>query len=61
MNSMVISRTKTEHSQVPLLYRSTPLMEDSFVTKKGVTKLLKCLNTSKTLGPDEFHARVLNE
>ena len=45
----------SEHSQVPLLDRSAPFMEDIVVTKKGVTKLLKGLNPSKALGPGEFH------
>ena len=31
------------------------------VTKEGVTKLLKGLNPSKALGPDELHPRVLEE
>ena len=31
------------------------------VTKDGVTKLLKGLNPSKALGPDELHPRVLKE
>ena len=35
-------------------------MEDG-VTKEGVTKLLKGLNPSKALGPDELHPRVLKE
>ena len=30
-------------------------MEDIVVTKEGVTKLLKGLNPSKALGPDELH------
>ena len=30
-------------------------------TKEGATKLLKCLNPSKALGPDELHPRVLKE
>ena len=30
-------------------------------TKEGVTKLLKGLNPSKALGPDELHPRVLKE
>ena len=34
-------------------------MEDIVVTKEGVTKLLKGLNPSKALGPDELHPRVL--
>ena len=29
--------------------------------KEGVTKLLKGLNPSKALGPDELHPRVLKE
>ena len=53
--------TKSEHSQVPLLDRSAPFMEDIVVTKEGVTKLLKGLNPSKALGPDELHLRVLKE
>ena len=53
--------TKSEHSQVPLLDRSAPFMEDIVVTKEGVTKLLKGLNPSKALGPDELHPRVLKE
>ena len=53
--------TKTEHSQVPLLNRKAPLMEDIVVSKEGVTKLLKGLNPSKALGPDELHPRVLKE
>ena len=36
-------------------------MEDIVVTKEGVTKLLKGLNPSKALGPDELHPRVLKE
>ena len=36
-------------------------MEDIVVTKEGVTKLLKGLNPSKALGPDELHPGVLKE
>ena len=50
--------TKTEHSQVPLLKRKAPFMEDTVVSKEGVTKLLKGLNPSKALGPDELHPRI---
>ena len=53
--------TKTEHSQVPLLNRKAPFMEDIVISKEGVTKLLKGLNPSKALGPDELHPRVLKE
>ena len=53
--------TKSENGQVPLLDRSAPFMEDIVLTKEGVTKLLKGLNPSKALGPDELHPRVLKE
>ena len=53
--------TKSEHSQVPHLDRSVPFTEDIVVTKEGVTKVLKGLNPSKALGPDELHPRVLKE
>ena len=36
-------------------------MDEIVVTKEGVTKLLKGLNPSKALGPDELHPRVLKE
>ena len=52
---------KNEHTQVPLLERSVPFMNDIAVSKDGVIKLLKGLNPSKTLGPDELHPRVLKE
>ena len=47
--------TKSEYSKVALLDRLAPFMEDIVVTKEGVTKLLKGLNPSKALGPDELH------
>ena len=53
--------TKSEYNQVPLLDRSALFMEDIVVTKEGVTKLLKGLNPSKALGPNELHPRVLME
>ena len=53
--------TKSEYKQVPLMDRSAPFMRDIVVTKEGVTKLLKGLNPSKALGPDELHPRVLKE
>ena len=53
--------TKSEYKQVPLMDRSATLMHDIVVTKEGVTKLLKGLNPSKALGPDELHPRVLKE
>ena len=51
---------KNEHSQVPLPNRSAPFMND-IVSAVWVTKLLKGLNPSKALGPDELHPRVLKE
>ena len=44
--------SKNEHTQVPLLDRSAPSMDDIVVFKDGVIKLLKGLNPSKALGPD---------
>ena len=52
---------KNEHTKVPLLDRSAPFMDDIVVSKDGVIKLLKGLNPSKALGPDELHPRVLKE
>ena len=52
---------KNEHTQVPLLDRSGPFMNDSVISKAGVIKLLKGLNPSKVLGPDELHPGVLKE
>ena len=36
-------------------------MDDIAVSNEGVTKLVKVLNPSKALGPDELHPRVLND
>ena len=52
---------KNEHTQVPLLDRSAPFMNDIAVSKDGVIKLLKGLNPSKALGPAELHPRVLKQ
>ena len=49
------------NGQVPLLNRKATFMEDIVVSKECVTKLLKGLNPSKALGPDELHPRVLKE
>ena len=51
---------KSKHNQV-LPNRSAPFMEDIHVSAESVTKLLKGLNPSKALGPDELHPRVLKE
>ena len=42
-------------------YLSAPFMNDIAVSKDGVIKLLKGLNPSKALGPDELNPSVLNE
>ena len=52
---------KNEHTQVPLQGSSAPFMNDIAVSMDRVIKLLKGLNPSKALGPDEFHPRVLKE
>ena len=52
---------KNDHSEVPFLSRSAPFMDDIVVSNEGITKLLKGLNHSKALGPDELHPRVLKE
>ena len=51
---------RNERTQVPLLDRSAPFIDD-VVSKDGVTTLLKGLNASKALGPYELHPRVLKE
>ena len=51
----------SDHIEVPFLSRSAPFMDDIVVSNEGVTKLLKGLNPSKALGPDELHPRVLKE
>ena len=52
---------KNEYTQVPLLDRSAYFMNDDVVSKDGVFQLLKGLNPSKALGPDELHPRVLKQ
>ena len=52
---------KNEHTQVLLLDRSAPFMNDIVISKDGVIKLLKGLNPSKALRPDELHPRALKE
>ena len=53
--------SKNEQSQVPLLDKFAPFTNGISVSKDGVIKLLKGLNPSKALGPDELHPRVLKE
>ena len=51
---------KGDHSEVPFLSRSAPFMDD-VVSNEVVTKLLKGLNPSKVLGPDELQPRDLKD
>ena len=52
---------KTENRKVLLTRRSAPFMDSIVVSLEEVIKLLKGLNPSKALGPDELHPRVLQE
>ena len=52
---------KNEHTQVPLLVRSAPFMNDIAVSKDWVIKNLKGLDPSKALGPNDLHPSVLKE
>ena len=36
-------------------------MPEFFITKNGIEKILKCLNTNKAMGPDAIHTRILKE
>ena len=48
-------------TEVPLTRRSAPFMDSIVVSTDGLIKLLKGLNPSKALGPEELHPRVLKE
>ena len=61
MVSLRMCPIKNEHTQVPLLGKSAPFMNNIAVCKDGVIKLLKGFNPSKALGSDELHPRVLKE
>ena len=52
---------KTEYNEVPSTRRLAPFMDSIVMSTEGVIKLLKGLNPSKALGPDELHPRVLKE
>ena len=52
---------KTEYNEVPLTRKSAPFKDSIVVSTEGVIELLKGLNPSKALGPDELHPRVLKE
>ena len=59
MVSLRMCSTKVNTTNFSTPNRSAPFMEDIHVSAEGVTKLLKGLNLSKALGPDELHPRVL--
>ena len=61
MVSLRMCSIKKEHTQIPLLDRSAPFINDIAVFKVGVIKLLKGLNPSTALGSDELHPRVPKE
>ena len=53
--------SKTSEIEVPLLEKSAPRTSDIHVSNEGVIKMMKGLNPSKALGPDQLHPRVLKE
>ena len=53
--------SKTSEYEVALLEKSAPPMSDIHISNEGVIKMMKGLNPSKALGPDELHPRVLKE
>ena len=53
--------SKTSENEVPLLEKSTLSMSDIYISNEGDIKMMKGLNPSKALGPDEFHPGVLKE
>ena len=52
---------RNEHNQVPLPNRPVSFMNYIIVSAEGVAKLLKRLNPSKAVGPDELYPRVIKE
>ena len=52
--------SKTSENAVPLLGKSAPPKSDIHVSNEGVIKMMKGLNPSKALGPDELHPKELS-
>ena len=52
--------TETKYESVPIKMPQQK-MPDLHIEKQGVTKILKSLNTSKAMGPDAIHPRILKE
>ena len=59
--SLRMCSTKVNTPKSLSLISSVLFMEDIHVSAEGVTKLLKGLNSSEALGPDELQPRVLKE
>ena len=53
--------SKTSENEIPLLEKSALPMSDIHISNEGVIKMMKGLNPSNALGPDELHPRVLKE
>ena len=53
--------SKASENEIPLLEKSAPPMSDIHISNEGVIKMMKGLNPSKALGPDELHPEVLKE
>ena len=57
-NGNGLAETETEQTEE---FKSAPPMSDIHVSNEGVIKMMKGLNPSKALEPDELHPRVLKE
>ena len=55
-----VKRYSPNFGEVLLLEKSAPAMSDIHISNEGVI-MMKRLNLSKALGPDELHPRVLKE
>lgn len=49
------------HSHIPLPERLAQFLQNILVLTEELAKLLKALNPSKAVGPDELHLRILEE
>ena len=55
------SQLDDSSKQVPLIYVPNEKLNDFVITQEEVEDSLKMLNTSKAMGPDNIHPRVLKE
>lgn len=53
--------TRSEYDSIPYQQPTTESMSKIIVTKERVDKILKGLNITKAMGPDNIHPRVLIE